>query len=155
MKKTAFAALAALFVAVTAFAQDFPAYLTMKGTKISGCDKAKLPANLVIPEGVTEIGNDAFYDCKSLVNVTLPNSVVEIGSEAFLGCTSLKSVSIPSSVTKIGSFAFSDCGNLTVQYDGAKWQWTMVRKFAYIGTPTVRCSDGEEVTFDPADADGF
>lgn len=153
-RKFAFLAIG-LLCAMGAFAQDFPAYLKMKGTKITGCHQSALPANLVIPEGVTEIGNCAFYDCKSLASVSIPASVTEIGPEAFLGCESLKSVSIPRSVTKIGSFAFSGCDNLTVWYDGTERQWNMVGKFAYIGIPTVRCSDGEAVTFDPADAEGF
>ncbi len=42
-----------------------------------------------IPEGVTEIGNRAFYECTSLIKVTIPNSVTKIGMCAFSGCTSL------------------------------------------------------------------
>lgn len=46
----------------------------------------KLVTDLIIPEGVTSIGNYAFYDCNCLTSVTIPNSVTAIGKEAFYGC---------------------------------------------------------------------
>ena len=49
----------------------------------------------VIPDGVKEIGVDAFSGCTNLQSVTIPDSVKEIGGYAFAGCTSLKSVTIP------------------------------------------------------------
>ena len=68
---------------------------------------------VVIPEGVKEIGWRVFEHCTKLKSVKIPDSVVEIGSSAFLGCKSLTSVIIPDSVTKIGSDAFSGCTSLT------------------------------------------
>ena len=50
--------------------------------------------NLVIPDGVTSIGNDAFRDCSGLTSVTIPNSVTNIESLAFVGCSGLTSVHI-------------------------------------------------------------
>ena len=46
----------------------------------------------IIPEGVTEIGFQAFYDCKDLISITIPKSVTEIGALAFNGCTGLTSI---------------------------------------------------------------
>ncbi len=67
---------------------------------------------IIIEEGITSIGVDAFDDCTNLVSVSIPQSITQIGSFAFYG-TSLTSVSIPQNVTKIGSYAFEDCKNLT------------------------------------------
>ena len=69
--------------------------------------------NLVIPDGTTSIGDNAFNDCSSLTSVTIPNSVTSIGSSAFSGCSGLASITIPNSVTSIGSSAFSGCSGLT------------------------------------------
>ena len=69
-------------------------------------------SQVVIPEGVTAIGSDAFKGCTSLASVTIPDSVTEIGDWAFHCCTSLASVTIPGSVTKIGSLAFLFCKSL-------------------------------------------
>ena len=66
-----------------------------------------------IPEGVTTIGNSAFYDCSSLTSVEIPDSVTTIGKYAFQYCSSLASVNIPDSVTTIGERAFSSCWSLT------------------------------------------
>ena len=70
--------------------------------------------NVVIEEGVTGIGDGAFYHFDTLTSVTIPNSVTSIGDSAFSGCTSLTSVTIPNSVTSIDSWAFSGCGLTSV-----------------------------------------
>ena len=69
--------------------------------------------NVVIPNGVTTIGDYAFRDCTSLTSVTIPNSVTKIGMGAFNGCKSLTSVTIPNSVITIGISAFAGCKSLT------------------------------------------
>ena len=68
--------------------------------------------SFIIPDSVTSIGDDAFYDCKSLKSVTIPDSVTSIGDSAFSYCESLQSVTIPDSVTSIGDSAFSYCESL-------------------------------------------
>ena len=62
-----------------------------------------------ISDGITRIGNYAFYDCYDLASVTIPNSVTSIGYKAFSGCSALTSVTIPNSVTSIVNNAFSGC----------------------------------------------
>ena len=69
--------------------------------------------SVTIPDGVTSIGEDAFWNCTSLTSVTIPDSVTSIGGYAFHNCTSLTSVTIPDSVTSIGDWAFSGCKSLT------------------------------------------
>ena len=73
----------------------------------------KLLTNLIIPDGVTSIGDYSFVGCTSLISVTIGNSVTSIGEYAFYKCTSLTSVTIGDSVTSIGSHAFSGCDSLT------------------------------------------
>ena len=68
---------------------------------------------VIIKDGVTSIGNYAFFDCSALSFVSIPNSVTSIGANAFLGCTSLTAVEISDNVTSIGNSAFRDCTGLT------------------------------------------
>ena len=60
-----------------------------------------------VPDGVTRIGDSAFFDCTSLTSVIIPKSVTSIGSLAFLGCIRLTNVTIPDGVTSIGDAAFA------------------------------------------------
>ena len=68
---------------------------------------------VVIEDGVTSIGELAFYKCSSLTNITIPDSVTCIEYAAFHGCSSLSSITIPNSVTSIGIYAFVFCSSLT------------------------------------------
>ena len=77
-----------------------------------GCYKM---TSITIPNSVTSIGDNAFTLCYGMTSITtIPNSVTSIGEGAFSGCRSLTSVTIPNSVTSIGKMAFSDCGSLPV-----------------------------------------
>ena len=61
---------------------------------------------VVIKDGVTSIGSEAFFYCTGLTSVSIPNSVTSIGNSAFNYCSSLTTITIPESVTSIGSSAF-------------------------------------------------
>ena len=78
-----------------------------------GGQKLTEMTSIVIPDGVTSIGYDAFSYCSSLTSITFPDGVTAIGGSAFSGCSSLTSVSLPDSVTSIGDYAFSGCSLLT------------------------------------------
>ena len=79
---------------------------------------------VVMQQGVTSIGGDAFWDCSGLTSVTIPDGVTSIGNYAFKGCSNLASVTIPESVTSIGGSAFSGCSGLTdIYYGGYGTDW--------------------------------
>lgn len=67
---------------------------------------------VVIENGVTSIGDYAFYYCRNLTSIAIPNSVTSIGDTAFGECYGLTSVTLPYSVTSIGYDAFW-CTGLT------------------------------------------
>lgn len=71
-----------------------------------------LEADVVIPEGVEKIGESAFYDCIKLRSVTLPESLYTIEMLAFLECRGLLEITIPQNVGKIGCWAFLRCAGL-------------------------------------------
>ena len=69
--------------------------------------------SVTIGNTVRTIGAYAFYNCRSLTSVTIPNSVTTIGNQAFYNCRSLKLITIGNSVTTIGEHAFYFCHNVT------------------------------------------
>lgn len=68
-------------------------------------------STVIIENGVSTIGNLAFYNC-SLNKIIISNSVTTIGIQAFNGCSSLSSITMPEKLTTIGDNAFSDCISL-------------------------------------------
>ena len=88
-------------------------YNNKPGTEATPIDRWRDLKEVVIEEGVTEIGVDAFSVCTSLEKVTLPESLQKIGEKAFSYCTSLKTINIPDSVNVIGPKAFYFCKSLT------------------------------------------
>lgn len=105
---------------------------------------------VVIEDGITNIGNDAFEQCSNLTMVSIPGSVASIDQGAFFNCTSLESitipegvkymeiavfwgcsklstVSLPSTIIKIANTAFYVLHNLKdVYYNGTEKQWNAV-----------------------------
>ena len=93
-------------------------YLTFdkKTGTVTNCDPSVTKANIprtIKGVTVTSIGEEAFYNCRSLTSVTIPGSVTSIDKDAFCFCSSLTSVTIPDSVTSIGDYAFYGCTSLT------------------------------------------
>ena len=79
---------------------------------------------VVVVEGVTYIGNDAFAYCPALTSVSLPSTLEAIGNNAFTGCTSLTPVTLNGGVT-IGNNAFPANATVTIAdglrlYNGMK-----------------------------------
>ncbi len=73
----------------------------------------KTMTSVEIPSTVTSIGKSAFTECTNLTKVVLPSSVKAVGDSAFWYCTGLKKIVIPETVKSIGKDAFKGCDNLT------------------------------------------
>lgn len=72
---------------------------------------------VVIEDGVTEIGKDVFQGCVGLTNVAIPDSVKKIGTWSFYMCKGLKNVDIPAN-TEIGDSSFRQSGLEQVTVSG-------------------------------------
>ena len=76
-------------------------------------NNARYLGGIIIPAGVTRIGDGAFEDCRSMDSVVFAGKALrEIGDWAFYNCHSLKTINIPEGVTEIGKAAFFDCAYL-------------------------------------------
>ena len=67
---------------------------------------------IVIDDGVTSIGHNAFVNCSELTSVYIPDSVTSIGNSAFGYCASLTDITIPRKVKTL-SRAFPGCTSLS------------------------------------------
>ena len=68
---------------------------------------------VIVTQGITCVGNYAFYNCSNLTNASLPTGLTSIGNSAFADCKALPSITIPDAVLTIKSWAFSGCTELT------------------------------------------
>ena len=120
--------------------------------------------DVIIPEGVTAVEDQAFCGCRNLTCVMIPEGVTSIGYEAFADCEKLEVVCIPNSVSTIYWGAFRDCGslkNVTIPKGVSKIDWRLFEnccslKQIDIQNPDIRIDDA---AFDGccglADSDGF
>ncbi|MFH7039499.1 leucine-rich repeat domain-containing protein [Flavobacterium plurextorum] len=84
----------------------------MKNYPIYGRWKDKAISTVQIENGVTNIGNHAFYDCNDLKSISIPEGVTSIGESAFKNCENLEFIIIPNSITVIKERAFERCKSL-------------------------------------------
>ncbi len=68
--------------------------------------------NIILSNSVTEIPDNAFFECYDLQNIIISNSVQRIGNVAFYHCDSLKTLTIPDTVIEMGGGIFCDCYSL-------------------------------------------
>lgn len=125
---------------------------------------------IILPDTVTTIQKNAFYQCSNLKNISfganisiiekkaffkcsaleilhLPNSLTTLKEHAFACCSFLKSIYIGKSITTIEMKAFMDCKKLTsIYFDGTMAEWNAINKGEDwdLGTPqyTIYCTDG-------------
>ena len=98
---------------VTHGAQTYP--VSKIGDRVF-CNYKYVLTGVQIPDTVTEIGSNVFYNCTSLKSVTIqgnkPSCVKKIGRQAFMFCSELTDIPILDSVTEIGSESFHHCEKL-------------------------------------------
>ena len=75
-----------------------------------GCNAIE---SLVVPNSVERIGKCSFFECRELSNIELGEGVQTIDENAFDGCTALGELSLPDKTTTIGNYAFNRCNSLT------------------------------------------
>ena len=81
------------------------------GKTLTKCEFAKLGTVISVPQGVTKIGNGVFAEAP-VTKVILPDSVTEIGQNLFSSCESLEEVKLPSNLTSLKPFTFAGCSSL-------------------------------------------
>lgn len=100
---------------------------------------------VTIPDSVTNISHDAFFDCYNLASINLGNGVTSVGADAFQGCQSLANIALPASVTNIGPYAFYNCGSLVaidVNSSNSVFSSTNGVLFDAAQTTLIACPDG-------------
>lgn len=85
---------------------------TKDKSKLLVCLSSQQRSEYVVPDGVKEIADYAFYNCSSLTSATLPAGLETIGDCAFYNCSRLTSMTLPEGVSSIGAYAFYYCGTL-------------------------------------------
>ena len=99
-------------------------YLNLGGATYTGTSKGELAyadymttglplKEVKLPQGVTGLGINAFFDCSTLTSINLPDGLTNIGDCAFQGCSSLATINLPERLTSIGARAFYGCSDLT------------------------------------------
>ena len=75
----------------------------------NGCHSLQ---EVVLPEGLEEVGSFCFMDCHSLERVGLPSTVKKIDSSAFRNCRRLTQLELPEGLETVGYDAFGGCRRL-------------------------------------------
>jgi hypothetical protein len=107
-----------LTISTTQNAEDMPDYHG-GGSDTPWYSVRETITSVIIEDGVTSIGNCAFFSCFNLSSIVIPNSVITIGSDLFTNCRKLTSVTIPGSVTTIRNMAFFACGLSSIIIPGS------------------------------------
>lgn len=76
------------------------------------CNFATLEGNLIIPDNITSIGTQVFYNCQNLKTIDLGKNISKIPAQAFQTCKSLTDINIQGNITEIDSNSFQNCSSL-------------------------------------------
>lgn len=106
---------------------------------------------VVIEEGVTEIGKDVFQGCVGLTKVTIPDSVKKIGTWSFYMCKGLKNVDIPANM-EIGDSSFRQSGLEQVTVSGGSVGNYAFHRSEDLKKITVNCETIGEEAFSGCDS---
>ena len=117
---------------------------TASNTLIVGCP------NTIIPNGVTNIGNNSFLYCSSITSITIPKSVTTIGRNAFRYCSSLDTIYVEATMPPAleDSTVFMDtpspvcvipCGSLAA-YEASDWA-------KYVSEFVEDCVEGQQIYY--------
>ena len=106
---------------------------------------------VVIEDGVTEIGKDVFQGCVGLTNVTIPDSVKKIGTWSFYMCNGLKNVDIPANM-EIGDSSFRQSGLEQVTVSGGSVGNYAFHRSEDLKKITVNCETIGEEAFSGCDS---
>jgi len=103
-----------------------------------------VPFRLIIHASVTEIDEDACYDCTTLTEVIFRGTnVTRIGRHAFCRCRILERIELPAGLLRLESFAFEGCTSL-------RGQIVIPASVQYMGDCVFeRCTSLESVVFVP------
>jgi len=80
----------------------------LTGSAFFGCGLE----DVELREGLPEIGEEAFTNCKELKRITIPSTVIQIGQRAFYGCDKLEEIELNEGLLEIGKSAFHGCTTL-------------------------------------------
>lgn len=105
---------------------------------------------VVIEDGVTEIGKDVFQGCVGLTKVTIPGSVKKIGTWSFYMCKGLKNVDIPANM-EIGDSSFRQSGLEQVTVSGGSVGNYAFHRSEDLKKITVNCETIGEEAFSGCD----
>ena len=114
------------------------------------CKFSENVESITIPDSVTVIDEDAFYQCSQLKHITLPDSIVSIGESAFWGCCGLETITIPKGVSVLEDYTFYECSGLkriTIPGNVKKIGSSAFGKCSELSCVTISGSTGEVSSF--------
>ena len=103
-----------------------PSTLTSLGEEAFSYSKI---TSIIIPEGITEIPDGLFRNCRTIQYVNVLGRITSVGQNAFVNAINLEYIYIPNSVSNIGALAFgSGVSNFEIHYEGTETEWNSITK---------------------------